>query len=73
MWHTVSNDVLSKIHWQASLYRCAAEGLQELYSSPQVQVFLNCLPVKDVLENKRIYQAGCLRKVSTLCNGQPSL
>lgn len=39
-------------------------GLQDLYNTPEVQKFLNCLQSKDVYADKMIYQAGCLWKAS---------
>lgn len=44
--------------------RQCGEGLQHLYSSPQIQIYLNCLPTSEVLQEKQIYQPGCLRKLS---------
>ena len=43
---------------------CGA-GLQQLYSNPQVQKFLNNVTPKDTAE-KSIYLPGSLRKVSTI-------
>ena len=42
--------------------------LQDLYMSPQVQSYLNCVPAQDAMKEKRIYQPGCLRKVFTKLN-----
>ena len=44
------------------LIRCG-NGLVQLYNSPRVQMFLNCLSSKEVYSTKPIYQPGCLRKV----------
>ena len=55
-WHT--NFIYFKV-----LFRCG-KGSMDLYHSPTVQKFLNQLPVHQILENKAIYQPGCLRKVN---------
>ena len=39
------------------------EGLKELYSSIEVQKFVNSSSSMDVLSHKAIYTPGCLRKV----------
>ena len=42
--------------------RCG-QGLNDLYNSPQIQMFLNCYSANEQLSSKKIYQPGCLRKV----------
>ena len=46
-----------------SLQYRAGEDLVKLYNSPEVQRFLNGLPMKELQSSKEIYQHGVLRKV----------
>ena len=44
------------------MFRCG-QGLAALYNAPEFQSFINCVPIKEFLLAKDIYQPGCLRKV----------
>ena len=49
------------------IYRCG-QALCDLYQLPQFQHFINCIPTKEAMESKAIYQPGCLRKVCMNCD-----
>jgi hypothetical protein len=44
----------------------ASKNIIELAAEPKIQHFLNNIPIKENLEDKPIYQPGCLRKVSEI-------
>ncbi len=44
------------------------KGLKDLYSSPQVQSYLNGVPPHELFKEKQIYQCGELRKVFIYAN-----
>ena len=43
------------------------EKILSLYNPPSIQAFLNGTTSRQLLQQKRIYQPGVLRKVRTLC------
>lgn len=52
--------------FEMNMYVRCGQGLSNLYHSVAVQKFLNCMPAKDLMAEKAIYQPGCLRNVSSL-------
>ena len=62
--YTQTNEITT--HY-VSLNRCG-EGLQQLYNTPQVQAYLNCIPSKELNMDKQIYSAGQLRQVLSHTN-----
>ena len=49
--------------FEMNVYVRCGQGLSNLYHSAPVQQFLNCMPAKDLMEEKTIYQPGCLTNV----------
>ena len=45
---------MTVITFSITVFRCG-KGLQKLYNSVQVQMYLNCLPAKVLLQAKNIY------------------
>lgn len=52
--------------------RCG-EDLKILFSNPDIQHFLNSIPMCDLKSDKAIYQPGTLRKVSAPCINSASV
>ena len=62
--HSPSKDIANNFAVLEYLrFICAGEGLQQLYNTPQIQAYLNCIPSKELNMDKQIYSAGQLRKV----------